>query len=164
MVQRTVQLAGITYRSAEDAPNLMGGEPLPVMEFAQLGDVVDVHESYVKRFDLLNEEYVSGPANPRLAFREEVARNQPAGPQPTDHGQGAVEDPEDEDIQAAQEAHVASQEPKRPRNKANLSEWQDYAEARGVEIQDDDGNFKTKAALIEETDADDEEEDDQIGV
>lgn len=164
MVQRTVQLAGITYRSAEDAPNLMGGQPLPVMEWAQMGDEVDVHESYVDRFDRLNEQYVSGPASVRAAFREEVARNQPAGPQPTDHGAGAVEDPEDEDIQIAEQRHLDSQEPTRPRRKANLSEWQDYAEALGIEIQDDDGNFKTKAALIDETADEDEEADDEVGV
>jgi len=171
MAERTVKLAGITYRSAEDAPNLMGGQPLPVMEFAQVGDVVDVHESYVKRFDKLNEEYATGPANPRLALREEIRRNSPAGPHPLDHGAGSLEErdvegdgSEDEEVLAAEEEHQRRQEPRRPRTKANLSEWQDYAEALDVEIQDEDGNFKTKAQLIEETADSEEEEDDEVGV
>jgi len=174
MVERQVKLAGITYRSAEDAPNPMGGPDLPIMEFAQVGDVVDVHESYVKRFDRLNDEYATGPANPRLALREEIRRNSPAGPHPLDHGAGSLEErdvegdgSEDEEVLAAEEEHQRRQEPRRPRTKANLSEWQDYAEALDVEIQDDDGNFKTKSQLIEETDAavdSDEEEDDQVGV
>lgn len=162
MTERTVLLAGITYRHAEDAPNMMGGQSLPVMEWGQMGDVVDVHPDYLARFDRLNEQY--GPASVRVAFREEVARNEPKGPKPTDHGAGAVEDPEDEDIEVAQAVHEESQEPVRPRNKANLSEWQDYAEALDVEIQDDKGNFKTKAQLIDETADVYEEEDDQIGV
>ena len=171
MVERQVKLAGITYRSAEDAPNPMGGADLPTFEWGQMGDVVDVHESYLARFDRLNEQYVSGAASQRVAFREEVARNDPKGPLPTDRGAGAREErdiegdgSEDEDVLADEEEHQRKQELKRPRTKANLAEWQDYAEALDVQIQDDDGNFKTKSQLIEETEGADEEEDDEVGI
>jgi hypothetical protein len=165
MAERTVKLAGITYRASRDVAGF------PVMEFAQVGEVVDVHEEDVERFDRLNDQYESGAASGRVAFREEVARNDPAGPRPTDHGAGSLEDrdvegdgSEDEDVLAAEEDHQRNLEPKRPRTKANLAEWQDYAEAVGVEIQDDEGNFKTKATLIEETADVEEEEDDEVGV
>jgi len=162
MAERTVQLAGITYRAAEDAVILSSdGKPVgvPVHEFAQMGEEVDVHEADLKRFDRLNE--VTGPATPRVALQEEVARNSPAGPGPLSRGAGAVEaeDFDEEDVESDVAAREEATEPKRPRNKANLAEWQDYAEAIGVEVQDEDGNFKTKATLIDET-ADAEEEED----
>jgi hypothetical protein len=162
MAERTVNIAGITYRSAQNAPNAEGEEKVPVWPFAMRGEVVDVHESDLVRFDSLND--IRGAATVTAAFRGAVAANNPPGPQPLDHGAGAIEDPQEaeEITDLVEEDRVRNQIPARPRNRASLAEWQDYAEAVGVELQDEDGNFKTKAELIEE--ADEEAPDEELQV
>lgn len=147
MTERTVQVAGITFRAADDILAIDGSKAGNVA-FAQRGEVVDVHENDLERFDSLND--VRGPASAAAAFGQAIA-NQPPGPGPLDHGTGAIEDPDEEDLEDQEQSHIARSLPQRPRAKANLAEWQDYAEAVGVEVQDDDGNFKTKAELQRET-------------
>lgn len=153
MAKRTVKLASIMYRGPEQPD-----APLGLLVQGITGEEVDVNDRDVDRFDALNDEYDGVEAevpDVSTAFTEVVENDNTGGPTPTQSARpgtpGTPEAPID----------VEGDEPVRPRNKALLEEWQAYAEDVGVELQNEDGTDKTKAQLIEETDALEVEEDEE---
>jgi hypothetical protein len=150
MAERTIKLAGISFREAEDAIiyNSEGKKVgIPSTGFGTRGQVVDVHEEDLERFDGHNDQYDTdepdeiGPEDNETRRLRGVVEDKsrtdhpifPQGPDPLDHGVGG-------DLV-------------RPQRSERVDVWRDYAERLGVEDVDE----KTKRELMDET-ADIEEE------
>lgn len=79
MAERTVQIGGATFRRAD------GPADSALWGFALMGEVVDVHDDDLGRFDALN-----GPsAAPVVPLPEVAPVNEPVGDEPPRAGRGS---------------------------------------------------------------------------
>lgn len=151
MAQREVKLLSIMYYDAQ-GDHASPFKPGAVLLQGQKGDVVDVHADDLERFDRINDQYDGAivPPDHAAAFASVIEDDNTGGPTPTQSTRPGEP--------GSPEAAADDDEPQRPRNRAPLAEWQAYAEDVGVDLTDDEGDDKTKAQLIQETDELDSDE------